>query len=124
MNVLVMEVEKLILECGDTRIKIINEIGKTDTNAAGASHAVIEIPRGHFTVETQQDNEGKVTSVHFKIEREVRSENEKTCENKMKKLVISDVCSPTEDRDNDSTPRSTGTRPKTPGAYSVRYSEK
>ena len=134
-----MEVEKqqkLILECGDTRIKIINDIGKTDANAAGTSHAVIEIPRGHFTVETQQDNEGNITSVHFEIEQEVRSENKKTCVDKMKKLVISDVSSSTgmgsglkedtEDRDRSgsSTMWSTGTRPKTPGAYIVRVSEK
>ena len=135
-----MEVEKqqkLIQECGDTRIKIINDIEKTDANAAGASHAVIEIPRGHFTVETQQDNEGNITSVHFEIEREVRSENKKTCVDKMKKLVIPDVSSSstgmgsrltgdTEDRDRSgsSTMWSTGTRPKTPGAYIVRVSEK
>ena len=122
---------KIFLECGDSRIKI--DIGKVDDHATGASH-VKQTLRGHITLGTKQNNEDKVTCLHFDIEQEVRVKSE----NKMSvvdNLATADISSSTEPNggisenteDNDggsSTPRSTGTRPKTPGAYSVRISEK
>ena len=127
-NVLVMDgdkQQKILLEW----MKIIHDIGKVDDHSIGASHVSV---KGHITVGTKQDNE--VTSVHLNIEREfiVKPENE---EHVVDNLATADISSSTEPNggisenteDNDggsSTPRSTGTRPKTPGAYSVRISEK
>ena len=114
--------QKILLEW----MKIIHDIGKVDDHSTGASH-VKQFLRGHITVGTKPDNENKVTSVHFDIEREVtvKSENETSV---VENLTTADISSSTEDTgDNDggsSTLRGTGTRPKTPGAYSVRVSEK
>ena len=110
--------QKILLEW----MKIIHDIGKVDDHSIGASHVSV---KGHITVGTKQDNE--VTSVHLNIEREfiVKPENE---EHVVDNLASADISSSTEDTgDNDggsSTPRGTGTRPKIPGAYSVRVSEK
>ena len=70
--------QKIVLECGDTKIKAY--IWKGDANDASAI-PVKEILRGHFTIlGSQPPSEDIGNKEHSKIEREVivRSENKKT----------------------------------------------